>query len=264
VEHLSELLDDFQGKLTRVRCFAHVLNLVVKVENLFVSLSIILTVIVQAILSQFSKSNKATPDFNEDNDNDAVFCALQEEDDDEEVDLDVYDDDGAVEASDNAMVDEIVRDVDQELFGERLSQEDINLGCFSLSKVCSSTFFNFLFVMWCQLQLTNLRKKIFNSPTLRADLKACCERVKIKPVLMIRAVSTRWNTTAELIGRAKDLRLALNLLINKEQHNKSCGVRLKQFQLSTQEWDLLLQLHPLLDVSCHQVIPYHYLMSSLT
>lgn len=43
---------------------------------------------------------------------------------------------------------------------------------------------------------------------------------------MVRAVSTRWNTTAELIGRAKDLRLALNLLVNKEQHNKPRGVRL--------------------------------------
>jgi len=71
---------------------------------------------------------------------------------------------------------------------------------------------------------------------------------------MIRAVSTRWNTTAELISCAKDLRLALNLLVNMEQHNKSCGVRLKRFQLSTQEWDLLLQLYPLLDVSRHWVI----------
>jgi hypothetical protein len=73
----------------------------------------------------------------------------------------------------------------------------------------------------------------------------------------------RWNMTAELIGCAKDLRLALNLLINKEQHNKSHGVCLKRFQLSTQEWDLLLQLHPLLDVSCLQVISYYGLMVSL-
>ena len=68
---------------------------------------------------------------------------------------------------------------------------------------------------------------------------------------MIRAISTRWNTTAELIGYAKDLHLTLNLLVNMEQHNKSHGVCLKQFQLSTQEWELLLQLYPLLDVSCH-------------
>jgi hypothetical protein len=156
-----------------------------------------------------------------------------------------------VKASDNAMVDDIIRDMELESFDEEmLIQDNINLGHFSLSKVCSLTLFNFLFLTSCQLQLTNLGKKIFNSPTLRADLKSCCERVKIKPVLMIRAVSTRWNTTAELIGRAKDLCPALNLLINMEQHNQAHGVRLKRFQLSAREWDLLFQLYPLLDVSC--------------
>jgi hypothetical protein len=65
---------------------------------------------------------------------------------------------------------------------------------------------------------------------------------------MVRTVATRWNTTAELIGRANDLRLALNLLVNMEQHNKNRGVRLRRFQLSAQEWDLLLQIYPLLDV----------------
>src|SRR5262245_6317968 len=70
---------------------------------------------------------------------------------------------------------------------------------------------------------------------------------------MVRAVSTRWNALAEMIGRANELRAALTLLVNMEQHNKSCGVRLKRFQLSTQEWELLLQLHPLLDVCFHQL-----------
>jgi len=34
VDELTELLDGFQGPLTRVRCFAHILNLVVKVRRL--------------------------------------------------------------------------------------------------------------------------------------------------------------------------------------------------------------------------------------
>jgi hypothetical protein len=33
VDELEDLLDGFQGSLTRVRCFAHILNLVVKVFN---------------------------------------------------------------------------------------------------------------------------------------------------------------------------------------------------------------------------------------
>jgi hypothetical protein len=65
---------------------------------------------------------------------------------------------------------------------------------------------------------------------------------------MIRAVATRWNTVSKLLSRAKDLRLTLAILVNMEQHNKPQGVRLKRFRLSVQEWDLLLQLQPLLDV----------------
>ena len=64
---------------------------------------------IQAILSQFSKNKKATTDSDGD---DAIISRLQEEDDDEEVDSDVDDDNdkinSAVEASNNAMVDNVV------------------------------------------------------------------------------------------------------------------------------------------------------------
>ena len=68
-------------------------------------------------------------------------------------------------------------------------------------------------------------------------------------MLMIQAVATRWNTMATLLERALKLCELLNLLITLEQHNKnSCGVRLQRFKLSRQEWDLLTQLYPLLEV----------------
>jgi hypothetical protein len=77
-----------------------------------------------------------------------MISRLQEEDNNEEVDPDVADDnnkiDSAVEASDKAMVDNIVRDLEQDSFGEEmLTREDINLGRFSLSKVCSLNFVQF-------------------------------------------------------------------------------------------------------------------------
>jgi hypothetical protein len=57
-------------------------------------------------------------------------------------DVDNNDDDeidSAVEASDNAMVDDVIRDLEQDIFGEEvLTREDINLGRFSVSKVRSS------------------------------------------------------------------------------------------------------------------------------
>lgn len=97
-------------------------------------------------------------------------------------------------------------------------------------------------------QLRNLAKKIVHSPTIRADLEAACVRSKLQPALMVRDVATRWNSTAELIGRAIELRDALKYLVIMKEHNKPRGVRLQRYQLSSEEWALLTQLHPLLDV----------------
>jgi hypothetical protein len=119
----------------------------------------------QAILSQFSKTKASADD---DDENNAMISRLQEEDDDDEVDPDIDDDDGdeidsAVEASDNAMVDDVVREVELESFGEEtLTREDINLGRFSLSKVCSSTSLfhisNFMSITAHQSRKENLQQ----------------------------------------------------------------------------------------------------------
>ena len=66
---------------------------------------------------------------------------------------------------------------------------------------------------------------------------------------MIRDIPTRWNSTAELIGRALELREPLKLLVIMQEYNKPHGVRLQRFQLSDLEWRLLKQLFSLLDVS---------------
>lgn len=65
---------------------------------------------------------------------------------------------------------------------------------------------------------------------------------------MIRDVSTRWNSTALMLERALELREALKLLVVMEEHNKPRGVHLSRFKLSKEEWDLLAQLFPILDV----------------
>jgi hypothetical protein len=65
---------------------------------------------------------------------------------------------------------------------------------------------------------------------------------------MVRDVSTRWNSTASMIERALQLREALKLLVVMEQHNRARGARLGRFKLSKDEWELLSQLFPILDV----------------
>jgi hypothetical protein len=65
---------------------------------------------------------------------------------------------------------------------------------------------------------------------------------------MIRDVSTRWNSTALMLERALELWEALKLLVVMEEHNKPRGVCLSRFKLSKEEWDLLAQLFPILNV----------------
>ncbi len=54
----------------------------------------------------------------------------------------------------------------------------------------------------------------------------------------------------ELIQQALELAPALKILVIKAEHNKPRhGVQLKHFQLSAEEWMLLVELSLLLDVS---------------
>jgi len=70
---------------------------------------------------------------------------------------------------------------------------------------------------------------------------------------MVHDVSTRWNSTADLVQWALELSPALKILVIKADYNKpGHGVRLKCFQLSLKEWKLLMDLSPLLDMSSSQ------------
>jgi hypothetical protein len=65
---------------------------------------------------------------------------------------------------------------------------------------------------------------------------------------MVRDVATRWNSTTALIKRGIELKAALQILVVMGEYNKPQGVRLSRFRLDTDEWMVLEQLSPLLDV----------------
>jgi len=117
VDDLTDLLDGFQGSLTRIRCFAHILNLVVKVCQMcylgYIELLIIK--IIQAIMSQFSQTKKASSSSLDDSEDDTALKELEDEDG-EEPEEPVMEDgdeiDPAVESSDSAMVDEAAAETD--------------------------------------------------------------------------------------------------------------------------------------------------------
>jgi hypothetical protein len=206
VDELAYLLDGFQGSLTCVRCFT------------------------QAILLQFSQKNKATTDLTEDTADEAAFKDLDdtvnEEEDGEVAEADIEDADElepSVEASNNAMIDQVAAELEEDSAADMppLTRAEINLGRFAITKVCC----NYYVRIWkltahviCQLQ--NLTKRIFNSPTICANLEIAYTKSNTKPALMVHDVVTQWNSTSELLERALLLHKALTVLVGLEQHNK--------------------------------------------
>ena len=126
-----------------------------------------------------------------------------------------------------------------------LSQAEINLSCFALTKVCCVSVDVFVATN-LHIQLTKLAKRIFHASVLREDLAESCIKAKIEPKNVLRSVSTQWNTVAETLRRSLYLRPALEKLIAIERHNTAKSVWLKRFKLKKDEWDLLTQLEPIL------------------
>jgi hypothetical protein len=146
VRELPNLLDNFQGSVTRIRCFAHVLNLVVKVRVSLIARLICLHPY-KAILSQFYKKKNSKDDecLSDDRDDDEV-----EPDDDAICHDDSDEIDPAVASSDEAMIQEVIDSLDGDVEDDddatktlrHLTSEEINLGCYSVSKVSTMTIDN--------------------------------------------------------------------------------------------------------------------------
>ncbi|GLB40083.1 hypothetical protein LshimejAT787_0705930 [Lyophyllum shimeji] len=115
MDSLATLIPSFSGPEYRVRRFAHIINLVVK-----------------AILSQFAKAKKEDDEDEDENLDDGVVGDEEEIDKDEEDDDEI---DPSVEASDQAVVDKIAREVESDLSSPSLTPDDVKLGRFTLYKL---------------------------------------------------------------------------------------------------------------------------------
>lgn len=94
-----------------------------------------------------------------------------------------------------------------------------------------------------------LSNKVWNSPLVRAELSRLAADADLNSEVLVRSVKTRWNTVAEVLERALEMKEVLSDLCDMVQFNKAGGVRLRRFMLSEDEWEILAQLHQLLDVS---------------
>ncbi|SJL14102.1 uncharacterized protein ARMOST_17557 [Armillaria ostoyae] len=99
-------------------------------------------------------------------------------------------------------------------------------------------------------ELLKLGKRIFHKNSLQARLEVLCENEGISILKMIRRVVTRWNTTSNLINRGVSLRPALDVLCTEHEQNdgKPPMKRLKHFLLRDEEWEVLMQLQPILEI----------------
>ena len=107
-------------------------------------------------------------------------------------------------------------------------------------------------------QLSTLAYKVANSPTLIAALEDACERVKIKPKCLQKNVLTQWNLTSELAQSGLYLRPTLDKLVTMVEHNHAGTARLCQYYMDDEEWRVLDQLSPLLDVCAVLILLPHW------
>jgi hypothetical protein len=117
----------------------------------------------QAILSQFSQKNKATTDLTEDAADEEAFKDLDDtvnEEDGEAAKADIEDADElepSVEASDNAMVDQVATELEEGSADmPPLTRAEINLGRFAITKVCCNHYVR----IWNSLRTSSVSFKI--------------------------------------------------------------------------------------------------------
>jgi hypothetical protein len=84
-----------------------------------------------------------------------------------------------------------------------------------------------------------------------------CIKLKIPPKQVVRSVPTHWNSVAEMVKCALEIRKALDKLVDMERHNVVAKTRLRRFKLKSEEWELLVQLRPLLVVRHSNWLPFN-------
>ena len=92
-------------------------------------------------------------------------------------------------------------------------------------------------------------------------MEALCKSHDLVPQVLVRSVSTRWNSVSEMIDRAVKLQPVVSELCKMPEFNKRTGVRLRRFILSDEEWSLLESLQPLLSVRSPIVFVFQILTS---
>jgi hypothetical protein len=227
IEHLAVLLDTFPGAPNQTRCFAHILNLVAK-----------------SVLRQFEGPKKdkvaqalAAVSDEIDGDNDEGFDSGTNEGGDECDDVD----DELVDDDDDELPDELDELSEEEVLSVKESVKPIRL---VLTKVSQFNKYKHHSTnqQWV-LQLRGLSNAIKNSSTIvLPKWYEVLEGLSLNPCMMPRDVSTRWNSTYDMVEFATEYRAALDIMTADRDMN------LRKFELSKKEWGMATELCEVLQV----------------
>nr|VWO98345.1 PPM-type phosphatase domain-containing protein [Ganoderma boninense] len=235
LDEMSKEFPLFRGKKVRVRCFGHVLNLVVK-----------------ACISGFQGKQSAEKSKNE---FETAFRDVQELSDND-IEGEEVSDDEADDAHEQAD-DEAIADVDDTHPELADTSDEYAAPRAALNKILK------------------LSTKVWNNPNVHAEMSRLAKEAGLQSDVLIWPVITRWNTVCAVLDRALDMEDIVNEVCDQAQFNRHDGVWLHCFLLSEEEWRMLDDLYRLLDpfafatrqilhsnrALVHEVIPY---MDALT
>ena len=233
VDHLYNLLLDynpqFEGIKNRLRCFAHILNLVMLVSVLcYLRRFEIAYLYVQAFLHVFCKSVKSAKlaDLANEEELDDIKTIVEDNEDE-----DSWESDKQCEESDKESDDNDNEDLDAAAEADpstdtaslpRMTSTERQEGCCMLSKASTLAYF------------------VQNSPTRRAQLHDACIEAGVADLTLIRPIKIRWNTHANCLLRTLELRRPVHNLCGNPQYER--------FLFSRTEWMIMEQIQKPSDV----------------
>ncbi|GLB44048.1 hypothetical protein LshimejAT787_1502320 [Lyophyllum shimeji] len=207
IDELVHLLTNFPGAANRTRCFAHIINLVAK-----------------SLLRQFDVPKKKADEALEQAEKDLLRLAKDIELEDAETRATA---EGDLEDDDiDGWVDEVALLTKEE--AEKLSESvrPVRLVLVKIRKIA------FKIVHSTTILLPKWRRVVAADPELTDRL-------------IPRDVSTRWNSTFDMLNTALEYRKAVDAMTNDRANG------LRDYELSRQEWKIAAQLRDVLEIFKH-------------
>ena len=206
IERLTELIDGFPGAANQTRCFTHILNLVAK-----------------SVLQQF-EAPKAKGDTIDDAMIELEAIAGELEDDDVPAD-----EEGDADEDNDAVDDDSDNGPDERDGMSQKQRAQLEESVKPIRLVLTKVWFK-LRLNWYQLTKLQLRGISFalkNSSTIALPRwYKVLNSLNLKPQMMPRDVSTRWNSTYDMIKFATEYRAALDAMTGDRD------MKLHKFELS--------------------------------